>query len=95
MPAPWSRPPQPARGRSSRDGVDGLLAAPAAPPALATALARLLDDPRLRARLARAGRETARARFDLPVVARQISAVLCQVAAVREHPCAAAPADQL
>jgi glycosyltransferase involved in cell wall biosynthesis len=63
-----------------RDGIDGLLVPPAAPPALADALGALLDDPERRAALARAGRETVRARFDLPVVATTISAVLTQVA---------------
>jgi glycosyltransferase involved in cell wall biosynthesis len=67
-------------------GVDGLLVPPGDPPALAAALAALLDDPSLRARLARAGRETARARYDLPVVARQISAVLCRMAPLRDDP---------
>ena len=59
--------------------VDGLLVPPAAPEALADAIARLLDDPDRRRALARAGRETVRARYDLPVVARQISAALREV----------------
>jgi glycosyltransferase involved in cell wall biosynthesis len=74
------------------DGADGLLVPPSDPPALAGALARLLDDPSLRARLARAGRATALRRYDLPIVARQISAVLCGIA---RRPCAARPPDQL
>ena len=66
-----------------RDGVDGLLVPPASPPALADALAALLDDPARRAALADAGRETVRARFDLPVVAKLISATLTDVVAGR------------
>jgi glycosyltransferase involved in cell wall biosynthesis len=62
-----------------RDGIDGLLVPPGAPPALADALAALLDDPRRRAALARAGRETVRTRFDLPVVAKLISATVLRV----------------
>lgn len=44
-------------------GVDGLLVEPADPAALRTALARLHDDPELRARLGRAGQEAAHARW--------------------------------
>ena len=63
-----------------RDGIDGLLVPPASPPALAEALGALLDDRERRLALARAGRATVETRFDLPVVARTISAVLTQVA---------------
>ena len=45
------------------DGRDGLLAPPREPAAWASAVERLLDEPGLRDRLARAGKETAR-RFD-------------------------------
>jgi glycosyltransferase involved in cell wall biosynthesis len=46
------------------DGETGLLVAPGAPAALATALARLLDDPDARARMGRAGLERARRLHD-------------------------------
>jgi glycosyltransferase involved in cell wall biosynthesis len=45
------------------DGVDGLLAPPADPAALAAALARLAGDPALRERLGRAARATVEARL--------------------------------
>jgi glycosyltransferase involved in cell wall biosynthesis len=60
------------------DGVDGLLVPRATPDALAAALTELMDHPERRLALARAGRETVCARFDLPVVAKQISAALRQ-----------------
>lgn len=65
------------------DGVDGLLVPPASPPALADALAALLEDPSRRQALARAGRATVCARFDLPVVAKLISATIRRVVAER------------
>ena len=64
-------------------GVDGLLVPPASPAALADALAALLEDPARRQALALAGRATARARFDLPVVAALISATIQRVVAER------------
>jgi glycosyltransferase involved in cell wall biosynthesis len=63
-----------------RHGVDGLLVPRDAPDALAAAMALLLDDPDRRFALARAGRETVRARFDLPVIAKLLSAALRQAA---------------
>ena len=61
------------------DRVDGLIVPKGAPTQLADALAELLDDIGLRRALAKAGHATARARYDLPVVAKQISAALGQV----------------
>jgi glycosyltransferase involved in cell wall biosynthesis len=48
-----------------RDGKDGLLVTPSDSEELAAALERLMDDPSLRARLAVAGRERVRARYNL------------------------------
>jgi len=59
-------------------GRDGLIVPRATPEGLADAIVALLRDPDRRHELARAGRETVRARFALPVVARQLSAVLRQ-----------------
>ena len=50
------------------DGETDLLVAPGDPAALADALARVLDDGALRARLGRAAAERARARFDVGAV---------------------------
>jgi glycosyltransferase involved in cell wall biosynthesis len=71
-----------------RDGVDGLVVPRADPPGLAAAIADLLEHPERRRALAAAGLETVRARFALPVVARQISATLRAVAAIRNEPLA-------
>jgi glycosyltransferase involved in cell wall biosynthesis len=65
-----------------RSGVDGLLVPRAEPQALAAAIADLLDRPERRWGLAEAGREAVRARFALPVLASQISAIVCAVAGV-------------
>jgi colanic acid/amylovoran biosynthesis glycosyltransferase len=48
-----------------RDGIDGLLVAPADEIQLAAALARLIDDPELRRRLGQAGRLRVRTYYDL------------------------------
>jgi glycosyltransferase involved in cell wall biosynthesis len=79
-----------------RNGVDGLLVPRGDPAALAAAIVALLDHPERRRALAEAGLATVRARFALPVVARQISAVLCAVAGSRaQPPCKPEPGDQL
>jgi glycosyltransferase involved in cell wall biosynthesis len=61
-------------------GRDGLLVPRGDPERLAGALADLIARPGSRLELARAGLETARRRFDLPVVAPQLSALVCDVA---------------
>jgi glycosyltransferase involved in cell wall biosynthesis len=66
------------------DGVDGLVTPRNDPAALAAALARLLGDPALRRRLAQAGRETVRTRFEQSVVGAKLSAVLESVVARRK-----------
>jgi folate-binding protein YgfZ len=71
-----------------RDGADGLLMPRSDPRALAAAIAGLLDHPERRRALAEAGLETVRARFALPVVARQISTTLCAVAGTGAQPLA-------
>lgn len=53
-----------ARAEVLHDGETALIVPPTDPPALATALARLLDDSRLRVRLAEGARELIEAQFD-------------------------------
>jgi glycosyltransferase involved in cell wall biosynthesis len=48
-----------------RDSVDGLLVAPSDAEGLASAIARLMDDPELRARLGAAGRSRVIEKYDL------------------------------
>ena len=62
------------------DGVTGLLVPPLDPAALAAALQRLLGDPALRDRLARAGRAQAERRFGLAERYDQVAAVYTSVA---------------
>ncbi|HEX6141672.1 MAG TPA: glycosyltransferase family 4 protein [Geminicoccaceae bacterium] len=65
------------------DGRDALLVPKGDPAALAERLDRLLGDPELRQRLAAAALAEARATYDLPVVARRLSAALREVVADR------------
>lgn len=58
-----------------RDGVDGILVPPRDPAALAEALARLLGDAALRARLAHAGRATIETNYSTDVVCGKLAAI--------------------
>jgi glycosyltransferase involved in cell wall biosynthesis len=75
------------------DGVTGLLVPPADVPALAAAVARLLEDAELRRRMGAAGRAIVRQRFAWPVLAEQVAGVYREVLAARagfregEPPC--------
>jgi glycosyltransferase involved in cell wall biosynthesis len=64
-----------------RDGVDALMVPRDDPAALAGAIARLLDDPELRHRLASSALERVRERYELDVVAGEISRTLRQIVA--------------
>ncbi|HYX69845.1 MAG TPA: glycosyltransferase, partial [Terriglobales bacterium] len=56
-----------------QDQVSGLLVPPNDPPALAAALLQVLEDDGLRQRVARAGRERVRAKFDFERVAEALT----------------------
>jgi glycosyltransferase involved in cell wall biosynthesis len=62
------------------DGVDGLLVPPGDPEALRHALARVLDDAGLRARLGRAARQAAVTRFSLKAYADRLHALMEELA---------------
>ena len=71
------------------DGETGLLVAPDDPGALAGAIARLLDDPALRARLGAAGRERVINRFTWQVTA--VGTAACYEAVLEGKPLPGAP----
>ena len=71
------------------DGETGLLVPPNDPGALASAIARLLDDPELRARLGAAGRERVVSRFTWQVTAAGTAA--CYQALLEGRPLPGAP----
>jgi glycosyltransferase involved in cell wall biosynthesis len=74
------------------DGETGLLVAPDDPGALAVGIARLLDDPALRARLGAAGRERVISRFTWQVTAAGTTA--CYRALLDGMPLPGAPAAE-
>jgi glycosyltransferase involved in cell wall biosynthesis len=65
------------------DGRHALLVAPHDPDALADALARILDDPRLAARLSEAGQRHARAEYTREKLAERVSALYGEVLSTR------------
>jgi glycosyltransferase involved in cell wall biosynthesis len=75
------------------DGETGLLVTPDDPGALAGAIARLLDDPALRARLGAAGRERVINRFTWGVTAAGTAA--CYEALLRDEPLPGAPTAEI
>lgn len=69
-----------------RDGVDGLLVAPADAEGLAAAIARLMDAPELRQRLAASGRERVLAEYNLEQNVAQLSGIFQRRLAGRGAP---------
>jgi glycosyltransferase involved in cell wall biosynthesis len=61
-----------------RDGIDGLLVPPADAEALAAAIARLMDDPELAARLGRSGRERVIERYHIARNIEPLAALLAK-----------------
>jgi glycosyltransferase involved in cell wall biosynthesis len=70
-------------GAMIADGVDGLLVPQRDPAAIAAAIARLDDDPRLRRRIGAAARRTAEARFDYRALAERLGAEIRKALAAR------------
>ncbi len=64
-------------------GESGLLVPPADPPAMAEAILRLLDDPRLASAYGAAGRRTVEARYGLDAMAARFTALYEELAAAR------------
>ncbi len=71
--------------------VDGLLVAPGDVKGLAAAIARVMSDPQLRARLGRAARETVEARFSLEGTVERLLALYRRFGIVPRAPCYRAP----
>jgi phosphatidyl-myo-inositol dimannoside synthase len=69
-------------GEVVEDAKTGLLVDPEDPDAIADAIGTLLDDPKLRARMARSARARARKRFSYERFGDRIAALLCGLAAV-------------
>jgi glycosyltransferase involved in cell wall biosynthesis len=70
----------------ARDGTEALLVQDGDPYALAGALCRLLDDPRLAGELSRGGARRARRRHDPVAICRQMLEIYAHVAADRRSP---------
>jgi glycosyltransferase involved in cell wall biosynthesis len=66
-----------------RDGVTGLLVRPKQPAALAEAIARLIDEPRLRASMGKAGREYVARHYDWSKNVAQMAAIYERLVATR------------
>jgi colanic acid/amylovoran biosynthesis glycosyltransferase len=66
-----------------RDGVDGLLVAPSDAPALASAVARLMDDPALRLRIGKQSRQRILEKFDLHSNAEHLAGIFSRRLGIR------------